>query len=404
MSEVPPTAGLPLGLGDFLPAPALSFEQSLATFLKVPAVQIECSGTAALVLILATLAAGSKRRRVILPAYTCPLVLLAILHCRLEPILCDLQPGHFDFDLQTLSRLCTEDTLAVITTHLGGRVANLQPVLEIAGRTGTHVIEDAAQALGANWQGQPVGMIGEAGFYSLAVGKGLTLFEGGVLLASRDALRSKLRETAQKIIPRNIPREALRVAQLLGYAALYRPSGLALAYGIPLRRALKRGKLIEAVGDNFPADIPLHQVGFWRKAVGARALRRLPAFQSELNMQAQQRLKRLASISNIVALTDAPGDQGTWPFFMILMPTRAARDAALDRLWTARLGVSRLYLNALIDYSYLRENIASEDTPNARDFAARMLTVSNSPWLNDAGFESICRVLEANCRCAGAPG
>ena len=395
MSEVPPTAGLPLGLGDFLPAPAQPIEQLLATFLQVPAVQIECSGTAALVVILATLAAYSKRRRVILPAYTCPLVLLAILHCRLEPILCDVQPGHFDFDLQALSRLCSEDTLAVIPTHLGGRVANLQPVLEIAGRSGTHVIEDAAQALGASWQGQPVGMIGDAGFYSLAVGKGLTLFEAGVLLASRDVLRGKLRETAQKIIPRNIAREALRVAQLLGYAALYRPSGLALAYGIPLRRALKRGKLIEAVGDNFPADIPLHQVGSWRKAVGARGLRRLPAFQSQLNMQAQQRLERLASITNIAVLIDAPGDHGTWPFFMILMPTRAARDAALDRLWTARLGVGRLYLNALIDYPYLRESIASEGTPNARDFAARMLTVSNSPWLNDAGFESICRVLES---------
>lgn len=384
-----------------MPATAASFEQSLANFLKVPAVQIECSGTAALVVILATLAADSKRRRVILPAYTCPLVLLAILHCRLEPILCDLQPGHFDFDLQALSRLCSEDTLAVIPTHLGGRVANLRPVLEIAGRSGTHVIEDAAQALGASWQGQSVGMTGDAGFYSLAVGKGLTLFEGGVLLASRDALRSKLREAAQIIIPKNISREALRVAQLLGYAALYRPSGLLLAYGIPLRRALKRGRLIDAVGDNFPTDIPLHQVGSWRKAVGARALKRLPAFQSELNVRAQQRLKRLASIANIVVLTDAPGDHGTWPFFMILMSTRETRDAALDRLWTARLGVSRLYLNALIDYPYLRENMASEDTPNARDFAARMLTVSNSPWLDDAGFESICRILEANCHSVG---
>ena len=86
---------------------------------------------------------------------------------------------------------------------------------------------------------------------------------------------------------------------------------------------------------------------------------------------------------------------------MILMPTRETRDAALDRLWTARLGVSRLYLNALSDYPDLWKNMASEDTPNARDFAARMLTVSNSPWLDDAGFESICRILEENCHSAG---
>lgn len=394
MSEVPPTAGLPLGLGDFLPRHTASLETPLASFLQVPFVQIECSGTAALVVILTALAGRDKRRRVIIPAYTCPLVLLAVLHCRLEPVLCDLQPGHFDFDQQALSRLSTEDTLAVIPTHLGGRVANIQHVIDIARRSGSYVIEDAAQAMGATYQGRPVGMIGDAGFYSLAVGKGLTLFEGGVLLASSEALQTACRETAEKIIPRNRPREALRLTQLLGYAALYRPKLLGIAYGIPLRRALRHGKLIEAVGDDFSSDIPLHRVGAWRKSVGALALRRLPGFLSQLNALAERRLKRFAAIPNIAILTDGPDTQGTWPFFMIVMPNRAARDAALEKLWTSRLGVSRLYINALADYPYLK-TIASAEIPNARDFAERMLTVSNSPWLTETEFESICQLLES---------
>ena len=397
MSEVPPTAGLPLVLRDFLPVRTESFEQSLSDFLKVDSVQIECSGTSALVVILTTLASKDKRRRVILPAYTCPLVLLAVLHCRLEPVLCDLQPGHFDFDLQEVTRLCTEDTLAIIPTHLGGRIANVQSVVEIARRSGTYVIEDAAQALGATNRGQSVGMLGDAGFMSLAVGKGLTLFEGGVLLTSNDKLRADFLGTAEKIIPRNLPREILRTAQLIAYAILYRPQLLSVVYGMPLRRALKRSKLIEAVGDDFSSDIPLHRVGAWRKSIGVQAARRLPEFQLQLAVLAKQRLQRLAVISNIEVLADSVDALGTWPFFMVVMQNRQAREAALEKLWTSRLGVSRLYINALPDYPYLTKTV-SADVPRARDFAERMLTVSNSPWLSDAGFEVICQTLETVAR------
>ncbi|MBX9715587.1 MAG: hypothetical protein K2X42_03225, partial [Burkholderiaceae bacterium] len=63
-------------------------------------------------------------------------------------------------------------------------------------------------------------------------------------------------------------------------------------------------------------------------------------------------------------------------------------------LWMSGAGVSRLYIHALPDYPYLKHAV-SGDVPNARDFAARMLTVSNSPWLDDARFEEVCRQLEA---------
>ena len=80
---------------------------------------------------------------------------------------------------------------------------------------------------------------------------------------------------------------------------------------------------------------------------------------------------------------------------MVLMPSEAARDAALARLWTGGVGVSRLFIHALPDYAYLAPLLDSRDVPNARDLAARMLTISNSPWLRDADFERICSVLSA---------
>jgi dTDP-4-amino-4,6-dideoxygalactose transaminase len=56
--------------------------------------------------------------------------------------------------------------------------------------------------------------------------------------------------------------------------------------------------------------------------------------------------------------------------------------------------VSRLFIHALPDYAYLADRVPRQDVPNARDFAARTLTISNSPWLDEERFEAICRTLE----------
>jgi dTDP-4-amino-4,6-dideoxygalactose transaminase len=385
--EVPPTAGLPLRWSDFLPRRGDSLEGQLASMLDVPEARIECSGTAALIVALTALKRESARRTVIIPAYTCPLVALAVIHCGLEPLLCDLRRNHFDISPASLKELAGSDTLAIVPTHLGGRVADVAGVLDVARRRGAYVIEDAAQALGATADGREAGTIGDAGFYSLAVGKGLTIYEGGVLVARDPEVRRRLAEASADLAPYRALWELRRLVELAGYAALYRPSALRFAYGAPLRRALKRGKVIEAVGDDFSGRIALHRVGGWRRAIGANAAARLSAFLEALARQAAARTQALAAISGVTLMDDPPGARGTWPFFMILMPTAAARDAALRRLWTAGVGVSRLFIHALPDYPYLAARLAGQPTPNARDFAARMLTVTNSPWLSDGDFE-----------------
>jgi perosamine synthetase len=392
--EIPPTAGLPLRWRDFFPATgARSLEAGLSALLDVPAVQLECSGTAALIVTLTALKRASARRSVVIPAYTCPLVPLAVLHCGLRPVLSDLRENSFDFCPQALESASNDDTLAIIPTHLGGRVADLASVTGIARQKGAWVIEDAAQSLGATWQGQPVGTVGDVGFSSLAVGKGLTLYEGGVLVTRDAGLRQSLQETSEQTVPYRLSWEIRRLLELIAYAALYRPLALRLAYGVPLRRALGEGKLVEAVGDDFSADIPLHRVGAYRRAIGANALSRLPSFLETLSEQANVRKKKLATIPGVVVMDDPEGGHGTWPFLMALMPTARAREAALVRLWTAGLGVSRLFIHALPDYPYLAEELGPADVPNARDFAARMLTVSNSPWLKEGDFLRICSVL-----------
>ena len=396
--ELPPTAGLPLRPGDLRPgAPALA--DNLAALLGTPPLQLECSGTAALLLALTTLRElQPQRRRVVVPAFTCPLVAIAVRQAGLELELCDLRHGHCDMDPAALRAACDERTLAIIPTHLAGRVADVDDALAVARQVGAYVIEDAAQALGARRDGVSVGLAGDVGFFSLAAGKGLSIYEGGLLLARDPLLRERLARTAARLVPHNSGMEWKRRIELLGYAALYRPRGLRLAYGNPLHRALRRGDPVAAVGDDFPLTIPLHRVGRWRQAVGAHAAVRLPAFLDRLSAQAQRRLPRLRQIGGVELLDDPAGAHGTWPFLLLLLPDRQRRDAALDQLWPSGYGVSRLFIHALPDYAYLAGIVPARDVPHARDFAARSLTVGNSPWMTDADFEAVCGALEAVLR------
>jgi dTDP-4-amino-4,6-dideoxygalactose transaminase len=393
--ELPPTAGLPLRLADFSPgAPTLAAD--IAAQLGTPPLLPTCSGTAALLIALATLGElQPARRRVLIPAYTCPLVPLAVHQAGLEPVPCDVRRGHFDFDPDALRAACDERTLAIVPTHLGGRVADVGDALAAANNVGAFVIEDAAQALGARQDGASVGLAGDLGFFSLAAGKGLSIYEGGLLAARDPDLRERLARTAARIAPFRLGWELRRSVELLGYAALYRPRGLALAYGRPLRRALRHGDPVAAVGDDFSLPLPLHAPGRWRLAVGARAARRLPAFLEQCAVRAQRHLPRLRAIRGITVLDDPSGTRGTWPFFMLLLPDQRRRDAALEQLWQASYGVSRLFIHALPGYAYLDGIVPDVDVPNARDFAARSLTIGNSAWLAEADMDAICGVLEA---------
>lgn len=393
--ELPPTAGLPLAVGDLYKKPRSSLAHGLQGWLDIPPPIFTCSGTAALVVALTALRRSfPARRRIIIPAYTCPLVPLTkhfLPGC--EIILCDLLPGSIDMDPEQLAALCDERTLAVVVTHLGGRVADAAGAVAIAQRHGAFVIEDAAQALGARQNGKSVGLTGDIGFFSLAAGKGLTTYEGGVLFSREPEMQALLAGTAGELLPAHLWWNARRIAELLGYAMLYNPSGLRLAYGRPLRKALAEKDEVKAVGDYFlPADIPLHRIDPYRLRVASNALARLPEFLEQGEQRAKKRMAELTAKGDVLVFADSPRQAGVWPFLMVLMPEKTQRDAVLARLWRRGLGVSKLFVHALADYPFLTSFLPNETAPGcpqARDLADRMLTITNTPWLDDAAFHCI---------------
>lgn len=395
---VPPTAGLPLQLGDLWPWGGGSLAGQLAAWLGVEAVQLECSGTSALMVALRSLKALSPQRsEVVAPAYTCPLVALAIAQCGLQLRLCDLRADALDMDPVCLQRLCSERTLAVLPTHLCGRVADVDAALQCARAVGAYVIEDAAQALGARSDAASVGLKGDIGFFSLAVGKGLSTFEGGVLLAREPSMRAALR--AAGAATRFSPWwELRRSIELLGYAMLYRPCGLRMAYGKPLEKSLSRGDWVEAAGDDFDDFIAQHRLGRWRQSVGAKALRRLAAFHQQTSKQAGLRIAQLQASGLEVVQDAVPGAQGVWPVILLRMPSQQARDAVLRTHWGGGWGLSLPFVHVLPDYGRYDHVLGAargDTVGQARDWAQRLLAISNSPWLDDARFAQLASHLQS---------
>ncbi len=151
------------------------------------------SGKAALTVILKALAAGSARRRVIIPAYTCFSVPSAIVRAGLEVVLCDVEPETLDFNFAELEGLINEDVLCVVPTHLFGRPADVDRVKRLCEGKGIVVIEDAAQAMGGQSGGRLLGTLGDVAFFSLGRGKNLTCGTGGIILTRSLSIAEKIK-------------------------------------------------------------------------------------------------------------------------------------------------------------------------------------------------------------------
>jgi len=400
--EIPPTNGLSLRARDFVMRPDQSLPQAVQRWLHLPNEPlITCSGTVALVLALEVLARlAPQRDEVIVPAYTCPIVVLAIARAQcprpLKIRLCDLAPESGEMDAAQLASLCSAKTLAVLATHLGGRVADVGALTAVAEPHGARVIEDAAQGMGARVGAESVGLAGDIAFFSLAVGKGLSTYEGGLLFAKDGALHERLREHAAARLKSSLFWTTRRVAELLGYALFYHPVWLPYIYGRSLRSALQVHDEARAVGDTFDASrFPLHRMDDFRQRAAANAFERLPAFLDDSYSRARSRISMLSGIPGLRVADDMPGVRGVFPFLMVLMPSKAHRNRILDRLWRSGLGVSKLFVHTLPAYACVRPFLPESEMriyPNAQAFADRMFTITNSAWLDETAFK---RVLES---------
>ncbi|MFZ1550575.1 MAG: aminotransferase class I/II-fold pyridoxal phosphate-dependent enzyme, partial [Anaerolineae bacterium] len=178
-----------------------AFEAEFASAVGAPYALALSSGTAALhlALILAGVGPGDE---VLVSTLTFSASVNPIVYLGARPVFVDSERVSWNMDpdllAETLARKARQGRLpkAVIPVHLYGQSADIAPILESCGRYGVPVIEDAAEALGATYQGRAPGVFGVAGVFSFNGNKIITTSGGGMLVSARKDLIEHARKLA----------------------------------------------------------------------------------------------------------------------------------------------------------------------------------------------------------------
>ena len=161
------------------------FEKAFAAFQDAKYCISTNSGTTALWVALK--AAGVKAGdEVIIPAYTFIATASAVLLANAVPVFVDIDEKTLNIDPKLIEDAITEKTKAIMPVHIAGNPADLDSILEISKKYNIPVIEDAAQAHGAEWNGKKVGAIGLGGIFSFQTSKNMTAGEGGAIISNDD--------------------------------------------------------------------------------------------------------------------------------------------------------------------------------------------------------------------------
>ena len=182
------------------------------------------SGTDALLISL--MAAGiGHGDEVITSPYTFFATVGSIARVGATPVFVDIEEDTYNIDPQAISDKITKQTKAMIPVHLYGQCCDMDPILELAHEHDIMVIEDAAQAIGAEYKGRRAGSMGDMGCFSFFPSKNLGAFgDGGMVTTSSDILYEKLKvlrvhgsdpKYYHKVIGGNFRLDALQAAIVL---------------------------------------------------------------------------------------------------------------------------------------------------------------------------------------------
>ncbi len=351
--------------------PVAELGRSLGRRFVADAAHLFGSGTQALqrAIELARAPAG-KDALVALPAFGCFDLASAAVGAGAPVVLYDLDPSTLSPDLNSLERACAAGARVVVAAYLYGIPIDWPGVTAVAAAHGAMLIEDAAQGLGAAFEGRPLGSLGPISLLSFGRGKGWTGGAGGALL-----LRAGIPELASSApVPAAPPAAAVR-----GYAAsavqwlLGRPS----LYGIPM--AIPGLALGET---RYHPPVPIAAMPALAAAVALRM---------EHSAEAHAALRRAAGAAwsadlstSAVLLPSMPA--GSQPGYLRFPLRLAGGRLGLADSASARLGIARSYpipLSQLPQLAPLRRD-AGGVFPGAEELARSLITLPTHPFLRPA--------------------
>jgi perosamine synthetase len=325
------------------------------------------SGTAALTLTLSALQSLSPRREVVLPAFTCFSVPAAILKAGLRPVPCDINASTFDFDAALFNEALTDQTLCVIAHHLFGVPSDVERLRRTCHPRRIVVIEDAAQAMGAEARGRKLGTVGDVGIFSLGRGKNITCGSGGVIVTSSDQIARAIDRRYRHLAQPPAARELKELARIALMALFIRPS----LYWIPA--ALPFLRLGETI---FPKDIPMMRLG----GMNAGLLR---GWRSRLARSNRLRAETARWFGRHLPVRLATEDQHPYLRLPVVVPNPVERARIRSTSRRHGLGISAAFPTPVTEIPEVRAVCHGGRFPSAGRVAETLLTVPTHHWLSD---------------------
>lgn len=167
------------------------FENKIADYCGVEYGIATSSGTAAIYLALRTLDI-KQGDEVIVPSHTFIATVEPILMLGAKPVFVDIG-NEYNMDIEEVERRITKKTKAVICVHLYGQMCDMDNLIDLKERHGFYLIEDAAQAIGAEYKSKKAGSFGDLGCFSFFPSKGITVGgEGGMIVTNRGDFAERL--------------------------------------------------------------------------------------------------------------------------------------------------------------------------------------------------------------------
>jgi perosamine synthetase len=336
------------------------FEDAISRYVGVSDVVAVNSGTSALHLCIRALGI-SEGDEVLVPSFTFIAVANAVRYERATPVFVDIDPETLNLDPSLLEAAITPRTRAIIVVHTFGVPADLHRIIEIAKRHNLHVIEDACEAIGAEYDGRKVGAIGDIGVFGFYPNKQITTGEGGAVVTNNPKLASKVRELRNQ--GRRDSGEWFQHSEL-GYN--YRISDINCALGI---EQLKR---IDAI--------------LTRREDIANTYNQLLARDPDL------RVPQLI----------LPRRKISWFVYVVLLNDRFSRnrrDQIVNEMKSRGIAVGRYFAPIHLQPAYIGPNEGRTVLPTTESCASRALALPFFNRIHESEVAEVCSTLRELIRC-----
>lgn len=345
---------------------AQQFEREFAEFVGCKYAIAVSSCTAALHLALDAIGIGAGDE-VLVPTYTFAATAEVVVYLGATPVLCDCVAGEFNIDPVEVAKKITPRTRAIIAVHMAGEPCDLRKLREIADHHSIHLVEDAAHAIPASYDGRRVGSISELTAFSFYATKTITTGEGG-MLTTDDELYAKR-------------------------ASVMRLHGIS---GDAWKRYTSQGSwYYEIVDAGFKANMP-----DLLAALGRAQLRRAEAFARRRREIAELYLRRFSKIDELeMPPIGGKNVEHAWHLFILRLRSEmltVGRNELIQQLKQGGIGTS-VHFIPLHLHPYYRDRFGYQpgDLPHAEDAYARCLSLPIYPDMSDSDVERVVSAVES---------